>query len=41
MAKRRGGSKCAAHCMRFKRAAKACKGKGKRFHACMRSKLKK
>lgn len=26
---------------KFSRAAKSCKGKGKKFHSCMRKKLKK
>lgn len=39
-AKRKGGK--ASHRAKFKKAAKACKGKGLRaFRACMRAKLRK
>lgn len=38
MAKHKGRS---AQIARFRKAAKACKGKGKGFRACMKKKLKK
>ena len=38
MAKRKGRK---AQIARFKKAAKACKGNGKKFRSCMKKKLKK
>ena len=38
MSKHKGRS---AQIARFRKAAKSCKGKGKRFHSCMRKHLKK